>query len=54
MLPVAIGGVPHARHRSDNVQHILYYSRSASVMGGTEQIQRNLIATRCWTCRCEQ
>ena len=42
---LAIGGAPHAG--TDPTMFNTYlYSRSASVMGGTEQIQRNLIATR--------
>ena len=42
---LSIGGAPYAG--ADPTMFNTYlYSRSASVMGGTEQIQRNLVATR--------
>jgi alkylation response protein AidB-like acyl-CoA dehydrogenase len=42
---LAVGGVPHGGE-DDAMFGTYLYSRSASVMGGTAQIQRNLIATR--------
>ena len=44
---LAVGGVPHGGTGADDTWLKVYlYSRAQSVMGGTSQIQRNLIATR--------
>ena len=42
---VAIGGAGHDGE-DDTMLRVYLYSRAQSVMGGTSQIQRNLIATR--------
>ena len=43
---VAIGGLPHGDGADESWLASYLYSRAQSVMGGTAQIQRNLIATR--------
>ena len=40
-----IGGAAHGRG-DDTWSKVYLYSRAQSVMGGTSQIQRNLVATR--------
>jgi alkylation response protein AidB-like acyl-CoA dehydrogenase len=42
---LAIGGAPHGAG-DDTDLNVYLYSRAQSVMGGTSQIQRNLVATR--------
>ena len=42
---LAIGGAGHGS-RDDTWLRVYLYSRAQSVMGGTSQIQRNLVATR--------
>jgi len=42
---LAIGGTPHGAG-DDTDLSVYLYSRAESVMGGTSQIQRNLVATR--------
>jgi alkylation response protein AidB-like acyl-CoA dehydrogenase len=42
---LALGGAPHDG-RDDTWLNVYLYSRAQSVMGGTSQIQRNLVATR--------
>jgi alkylation response protein AidB-like acyl-CoA dehydrogenase len=42
---LAVGGAGHAGGDQTSLKTYLY-SRAQSVMGGTSQIQRNLIATR--------
>jgi alkylation response protein AidB-like acyl-CoA dehydrogenase len=43
---VAVGGAGHAPGEDDTALRVYLYSRAQSVMGGTSQIQRNLVATR--------
>ena len=43
---VGIGGAGHAPDADDTALRVYLYSRAQSVMGGTSQIQRNLVATR--------
>ena len=43
---LAIGGAGHAPDGDDTALRVYLYSRAQSVMGGTSQIQRNLVATR--------
>ena len=43
---VGIGGAGHALDADDTALRVYLYSRAQSVMGGTSQIQRNLVATR--------
>jgi alkylation response protein AidB-like acyl-CoA dehydrogenase len=43
---VAIGGVAPVASQDDTWLRVYLYSRAQSVMGGTSQIQRNLIASR--------
>jgi alkylation response protein AidB-like acyl-CoA dehydrogenase len=42
---VTVGGASHGSH-DDTSLRVYLYSRAQSVMGGTSQIQRNLVATR--------
>ncbi len=42
---LAVGGAGHAG-TDDTDLRVYLYSRAQSVMGGTSQIQRNLVATR--------
>jgi alkylation response protein AidB-like acyl-CoA dehydrogenase len=42
---LAVGGAGHGG-RHDTWLKIYLYSRAQSVMGGTAQVQRNLVATR--------
>jgi alkylation response protein AidB-like acyl-CoA dehydrogenase len=42
---LALGGPPHGSD-DDTWLNVYLYSRAQSVMGGTSQIQRNLVATR--------
>jgi alkylation response protein AidB-like acyl-CoA dehydrogenase len=43
---LAIGGASHAPGGDDTPLKVYLYSRAQSVMGGTSQVQRNLVATR--------
>jgi alkylation response protein AidB-like acyl-CoA dehydrogenase len=43
---LSIGGVDHGGGGDDGPLHTYLYSRAQSVMGGTSQIQRNLVARR--------
>jgi alkylation response protein AidB-like acyl-CoA dehydrogenase len=42
---LAVGGAPYGAG-DDTWLNVYLYSRAQSVMGGTSQIQRNLVATR--------
>jgi alkylation response protein AidB-like acyl-CoA dehydrogenase len=43
---LSVGGAGHGHHDDDTWLKTYLYSRAQSVMGGTSQIQRNLVATR--------
>ena len=43
---LSVGGGAHAADADDTWLKVYLYSRAQSVMGGTSQIQRNLVATR--------
>jgi alkylation response protein AidB-like acyl-CoA dehydrogenase len=43
---LAVGGIAPSAHDDDTWLKVYLYSRAQSVMGGTSQIQRNLIASR--------
>jgi alkylation response protein AidB-like acyl-CoA dehydrogenase len=43
---LAVGGAAHSGTGDDTWLKVYLYSRAQSVMGGTSQIQRNLVATR--------
>ena len=43
---ISVGGAGHAPDDDDTSLRVYLYSRAQSVMGGTSQIQRNLIAER--------
>ena len=48
---LAVGGAGARRWRRHRLAKVYLYSRAQSVMGGTSQIQRNLIANGSWSSR---